>query len=77
MAGMSLRSNLNFGASYGPLTPAAAGAPSARASIAQQAYGVAGAGVDPAGPRTAAYGSVALGMAAVGILTFIWWSLPR
>lgn len=77
MPGMSLRSNLNFGASYSPLTPAAAAQPSARATIAQQAYGVAGAGVNPAGPRTAAYGSVGLGMAAVGILAFIWWSLPR
>jgi hypothetical protein len=77
MPGMSLKTGLQFGGSYTPLTPAATTAPSARPTIAQQAYGVAGAGVNGMGPRTAAYGSIGIGIAAVITLGFLWWSLPR
>lgn len=80
MPGMSLNTGLKFGASsggYTPLTPASTTAPSARPTIAQQAYGVAGAGVSGVGPKTAAMGSVGLGMLAVAGLVFLWWSLPR
>lgn len=77
MPGMSLKTGLNIGGSYTPLTPAATTSPSARPTIAQQAYGVAGAGVNGVGPRTAAYGSVGMGIVAVVALTFLWWSLPR
>lgn len=77
MPGMSLKTGLQVGGSYTPLTPASTTAPSARPTIAQQAYGIAGAGVSGTGPRTAAYGSVGLGMVAVVVLGFLWWSLPR
>jgi hypothetical protein len=77
MPGMSLKTGLQVGGSYTPLTPASSMSPSSRSTIAQQAYGIAGAGVGGVGPRTAAYGSVGIGMAAVAALTFLWWSLPR
>jgi hypothetical protein len=61
----------------GAMTPSATPA-SPQASgltVGQQAFGItAGGGV---GPRTAAYGTVGGGVLAVGLLIFIWWSLPR
>lgn len=77
MPGMNLMTGLSMGGSYTPMTPASTTAPSARPTIAQQAYGIAGAGVNGVGPRTAAYGGVGLGLVAVTALAFLWWSLPR
>lgn len=83
MPGMSLSTGLKIGGSYGgggsytPLTPASATSPSARPSIAQQAYGISGSGTGNTGPRTAVMGSVGMGVAASIALVFLWWSLPR
>ena len=44
-------------------------------TIAQQAYGVTAG--PPAGPQTAHLGTVITGVAAIVVLVFVWWSLPR
>ena len=52
--------------------PAAAGT-----TITQAAYGPSsGAGSD-GGPATAGWGTVGAGLVAVGVLIFVWYSLPR
>lgn len=76
MAGMSLRTGISAGGSYSPMTPASAVPPTSRNTIAQAAYGVSGTGLGT-GPRTAGFGSAAIGMASIAALVFIWWSLPR
>jgi hypothetical protein len=76
MAGMSLRTGISAGGSYSPMTPASATPPSSRSTIAQAAYGISGSGLG-SGPRTAGFGSTAVGMVAIASLVFIWWSLPR
>lgn len=78
MAGLQLRSGFTAGGSYTPLTPASASrSTAADTSIAQQAYGISGTGVSGSGPRTAAYGSMALGLTAIAALVYLWWTLPR
>jgi hypothetical protein len=78
MSGMNLQTSLRAGASYTPLTPAAAQPPSAsRSSIGQLAYGVNGSGGDTSGPKTAGYGTVLTGLASGALLVFLWYSLPR
>ena len=56
--------------------PAAAGV-SAQGprTIGQQAFGIVAG--DTGGPRTSAYAAMGGGALALGILAFIWWSLPR
>lgn len=76
MAGLSLSTGIRAGANYSPMTPAAATPPTARNTIAQAAYGINGSGANY-GPRTAGYGSVGVGLVSIGLLIFIWWSLPR
>lgn len=54
-----------------------AAVPSGPTTIGSQAYGV-GSGVGTnAGPKTAAVGSVSIGALALGVLMFMWYSLPR
>jgi hypothetical protein len=75
MAGLSLRSGLNVGGSYTPMTPASATPPSS-SSISQLAYGINGTGDDT--QRTVAgYGSVSVGIIALAGLIYLWWTLPR
>jgi len=45
-------------------------------SIAQQAYGVQGSGV-PIASAMPSYGAIGTGIAAVIILAYMWYSLPR
>lgn len=73
MAGLNLTTGLRVGGSYTPVTPA--NSPTAPRTIAEQAYGI-GSGSGN-GPRTAALGTVSIGMVAVAAMLFIWWSLPR
>jgi hypothetical protein len=80
MPGLSLRSGVS--ASYAPMSPAAANTMTAGGvvggpqSISQMAYGINGAGATRV-ENMPAYGAVGAGLAAVGFLVFLWWSLPR
>lgn len=76
MAGLSLQTGVRAGASYTPLTPAAAKSSTAPSNIGQAAYGISGSGAGN-GPRTASYGSMAVGYIAIAALVYLWWSLPR
>lgn len=76
MPGLSLRTGIQAGANYSPMTPASANPSTASASIGQKAYGINGSGTG-IGPRTAAYGGVGVGVACVGLLVYLWYSLPR
>lgn len=60
---------------YAATPPSMAGSPAA-ATISSRAYGVGSDGPST-GPRTAAYGTVLAGVAGVGLLLYLWWSLPR
>ena len=56
----------------------AAALPSAQASgltVGQKAFGIVAG--DGQGPRTAYLGTVGAGVISLGLLVFIWWSLPR
>jgi hypothetical protein len=82
-AGFSLGARFGGGTVYqGPVAmPAAQAAGSTGVAngqaqtIAQRAYGITSS--PQAGPRTAHYGVVGSGLISIGILVFIWWSLPR
>jgi hypothetical protein len=56
--------------------PAAAGVPEGPRTIGQRGFGVT-LGGGAGGPATAGLGSTAVGAAALAVLVFIWWSLPR
>lgn len=84
MAGIKLGSSaFGSGTVYaGPVfTPAAQAAGSTGVAtgqaqtISQRAFGIAQS--PQGGPRTAHYGTVGSAVLAVGLLVFIWWSLPR
>ena len=57
--------------------PAAAGVSPGAPTIAQKAFGVFSQQAGNCGPRTAGYGTVALGLAGAAILVYLWYSLPR
>lgn len=77
MAGLLLSAGVRAGGNATPLTPASAtGSTSNPGSIAQQAYGITGSGVDTQ-RSIAGYGSVAVGIVALAALVYLWWSLPR
>ena len=80
MAGMAL--NMGLGSSVftqgypGAGTPAAAAAtPQGPTSVGQKAFGIVtgGGGLY----RTGVWASIGGGALALGLLVFIWWSLPR
>lgn len=82
MAGMSLSSGIGingsvvpgmFGGYPGAAVPVATTVPEGPMSITQQAYGVPGVG---SGGRKG-FTIAGLGTAALIVLGFIWWSLPR
>lgn len=84
MAGIQLGSSaFGRGTVYaGPVfTPAAQAAGSSGVAngqaqtISQRAYGITQS--PQAGPKTAHYGTVGGLLLSVGLLAFIWWSLPR
>lgn len=75
-AGGGLGASLGTGSgNYTPLTPASALSPTA--PIGNQAYGISGSGASTYNPNLSAWGSVGFGVIAVGILAYLWWSLPR
>jgi hypothetical protein len=80
MAGLSLTSGLSgsvFANGYPGYqsagVPAATTVPEGPSTITQQAYGVPGVGAGGRKGLTAA----GIGTAAIAVLLFIWWSLPR
>ena len=74
MAGLSL-GVYGGGMSQGAV-PAAAGAAPGVPTISQKAFGIYSQQTRT-GPRTAGYGTVALGVAGAAILVWLWYSLPR
>jgi hypothetical protein len=76
MAGLQLSAGVRAGSNYTPMTPASASAPTSNAgSIGQMAYGITGSGTSDQ-RSTAAYGSIGVGIAAIALLVYLWWSLP-
>lgn len=75
MAGLSLRTGVTVGGGYSPMAQPAAMSPTAT-SVAQRAYGINGTGGGN-GNRAAGLGSTAIGTVALGLLVYLWWSLPR
>lgn len=80
MAGMSLDMGLGgsaFANGYPfAATPAAANAsPQGPTSIGQKAFGIVTG--SPSGPRTSFFACISSGTVALGLLFYIWWSLPR
>lgn len=80
MAGMNLRTGATgsvvgslYGGYGGAAVPAASGVPEGPTTITQQAFGVPPAG----GTSRVGLSAAAIGTAALGILVFIWWALPR
>jgi hypothetical protein len=85
MAGFTLSNPLGGGGGGGvyrgpvfvPGAQAAGSTPNGAATtLATRAYGIT-AGPANGGPRTAHYGTVGSSLVAIGLLVFIWWSLPR
>lgn len=80
MGGLSLNMGLGssvFGQGYpGAATPAAANAsPQGPTTIGQKAFGVITG--NQGCPRTSGYALMGGGVLALGLLVFMWWSLPR
>lgn len=80
MPGLNLRGNASVGGGYSPWTPAVNNTSTAGGvtggTISQMAYGINGTGGAQISPIPA-YGAIGAGVAAVAILAFIWYSLPR
>jgi hypothetical protein len=78
---MSLALNMGLGGSgtvsgfSGASVPAAAQTPTGPRTIGQQAFGIVSG--DSGGSDTPAYAIMGGGALALGLLVFIWWSLPR
>jgi hypothetical protein len=73
MAGLSL--GVGGYGSAGAYVPTAANP--ASSTIGQQAFGIGTSQTDNSGPRTAGYGTVALGVAGAVVLAWLWYTLPR
>jgi hypothetical protein len=56
-------------------TPVAANQPDGT-TINQKAFGI-GTSQTAAGPKTAGFGTVGLGLAGAAVLVWLWWTLPR
>ena len=76
MAGLSLGASAGFSVPAPALPPSYAQDASGGETISSRAYGIAGASAG-AGPRTAGYGSVGVGITATAFLVWLWWTLPR
>jgi hypothetical protein len=75
-AGLSLRTGVS--GTYSPMTPASASPSTSNSTIAQKAYGITGTGAPTdGGSPIAGYGSMAVGIAALAGLIYLWYSLPR
>lgn len=80
MAGMKLGTGVNgsvvgslYGGYGGASVPAASGIPEGPSTITQQAWGVPSASGGPAVGNHAAW----ISTAALALLVFMWWALPR
>lgn len=77
MSGLSLGAAGYASGGYGAAAlPAQAGNPAGPSTIGVKAFGIQTADT-AVGPRTAGFGTVALGIAGVLVLVFLWKSLPR
>jgi hypothetical protein len=73
---MGLGGSVIAGGYGGASVPAAAGVtPQGPRTIGQQAFGIVSG--DQGGGNTASYAVMGGGALALGLLVFIWWSLPR
>jgi hypothetical protein len=73
---MGLGGSVFAGGYPGASVPAAAGvSPQGPVTIGQQAFGVVAG--DTGGARTCGYAILGGGALALGLLVFMWWSLPR
>lgn len=77
MAGLSLGVGAYGGAMSQGALPSSAGVSPGAPTISQKAFGVFSQQAGAVGPRTAGFGTVALGLAGAGILLYLWYSLPR
>lgn len=79
--GLILRGGLQSSITAGGFTPqasvgtAAGASPQGPATIGQQAYGIVAG--DTEGSPVPFYAAVGGGALSLGLLVFIWWSLPR
>ena len=80
MAGMRLGTGVSgsvvgnlYGGYGGAAVPAASGVPEGPTTITQQAFGVPPAG----GGSRVGLSAATIGTAALAVLAFIWWALPR
>jgi hypothetical protein len=69
MAGLNLQTGYRV---QSAAPPSAAGT-----TITQAAYGPASGAAISGGPSTAVIGTVGAGIAAIAILGWLWWTLPR
>jgi hypothetical protein len=69
MSGLSLQTGYRV---QSAAPPSAAGT-----TITQAAYGPASGAMVSGGPNTALVGTVGAGAAAIAILAWLWWTLPR
>jgi hypothetical protein len=75
MAGLSLNVG-GYGSGYAAAAvPTASNLPTGQ-TINQAAFGI-GTSQSAAGPRTAGWGTVGLGIAGAALLTWLWYTLPR
>jgi hypothetical protein len=75
MLNMGLNGSGTAAAYTGAQVPAAALTPTGPRTIGQQAFGIVSG--DSGGSNTPAYAIMGGGALALGLLVFIWWSLPR
>lgn len=76
MSGLSLGMGAYGGQMPQGAVPAAAGVSPGAPTISKLAFGV-GSFNQTVGPRTAGFGTVALGLAGAAILAWLWFTLPR
>lgn len=73
---MGVNANGTAGYSAAAVPAAAVASPQASGlTIGQKGFGIVAGGDD--GPRTAALGCIGAGVISLGLLVFVWWSLPR
>ena len=77
MSGLSLSMGAYGGSMSQGAVPVAAGVSPGAPTISQKAFGVFSQQSGAVGPRTAGFGTVALGLAGAAVLVYLWWSLPR
>ena len=77
MPGLSLRAGAFGGQGGQGMLPVQAGVSPGAPTISQQAFGVYSQQSQGVGPKTAGFGTVALGLAGAAVLIYLWYSLPR